>query len=90
MSATFMEEGAIYLERSQQTSDCNCFPCQKHKSSAEALTAVSCHGERSSTGKQRNIYPYHIFCSSSVPNLSIILKTLYIIILNNSTKKQQY
>lgn len=47
VSATFMEEGAIYLERSQQTSDCNCFPCQKHKSSAEALTAVSCHGERS-------------------------------------------
>lgn len=65
------------------------FPAKKNQSSAEALTAVPCHGEKSSTRKQRSIYPYHILCSSSVHNLSIILKTVYII-LNNSSKWQQY
>lgn len=68
----------LYLERSQQTSDCNCFSCQKNtQSSAEALTAVPCHEENSSTSKQRSIYPYHILCSGGVRNLSIILKTVH-------------
>lgn len=44
----------------------------KKQSSAEVLTAAPCHGEKSSTRKQRSIYPYHVLCSSSVHNLSII------------------
>ena len=59
------------------------FSLPKTQSSAEALTAVPCHGEKSSTGKQRSIYSYHIFHSSSVHNLSIILKTVYIILINS-------
>lgn len=53
------------------------FSCQKTQSSAEALTAVPCHEENSSTSKQRSIYPYHILCSGGVRNLSIILKTVH-------------
>lgn len=53
------------------------FPAKKPQSSAEALTAVPCHGEKSSTSKQRSIYPYHILCSGGVHNLSIILKSVH-------------
>lgn len=39
------------------------FPAKKKKiqSSAEALTAVPCHGEKSSTRKQSSIYHYHVY-----------------------------
>lgn len=80
---TFIEKG-VYLERSQQT-DCNCFPCQKHRVLLKPWQLCLVMEKNLQQENKEAFIPITYVHSSSVHNLSIILKTVYII-LNNSIR----